>query len=118
MSRGQTNLRQARSLRRRITVAIIAATAIGSLVDSSVWSKDSAPAKARKQVIGATSELSEVSSGIAFEARIDTGAETCSLHVERIEIQDKTARRVDNIGKAIRIELKDKHGKLHWIDGV
>ena len=62
--------------------------------------------------------MTEVSSGLSFPARIDTGAETCSLHVEHIEIQDKTARRVHNVGKTIRILLKDKDGKTHWIEGI
>src|SRR3954469_7757974 len=74
--------------------------------------------KSVKRIIGATATLTEVSSGLSFPARIDTGAETCSLHVEKIEIQDKTPRRSNNIGKTIRILLKDKAGKSQWIEGV
>ncbi len=37
--------------------------------------------KPAKRTIGATAMLTEMNSGFAFPARIDTGAETCSLHV-------------------------------------
>lgn len=114
----QASLRWSSIQQRCLKIALFAAFVIGSIVVRSARSNDTAPANAKKLVIGATAELTEVSSGISFQARVDTGAQTCSLHVERIEIQDKTARRVNNIGKSIRIELKDKNGKLHWIDGV
>jgi hypothetical protein len=75
-------------------------------------------AKAQKRVIGATATLTETSSGLSFPARIDTGAETCSLHVEKIEIQDKTARRTKNVGKCVRFMIKGGDGKTQWVEGV
>jgi hypothetical protein len=75
-------------------------------------------AKAAKRTIGATATLTELSSGFAFPARIDTGAETCSLHVEKIEIQDKTARRTKNVGKSVRFMLKASDGKTQWVEGI
>jgi hypothetical protein len=74
--------------------------------------------KKEKRIIGSTAVLTEVSSGLPFLARIDTGAETCSLHVERIEIEDKAARRRENIGKPIRILLRNEDGKHVWIEGI
>jgi hypothetical protein len=74
--------------------------------------------KSAKRTIGATATLTELSSGFAFPARIDTGAETCSLHVEKIEIQDKTARRTKNIGKSVRFQLKGSDGKTQWVEGI
>jgi hypothetical protein len=71
-----------------------------------------------KRTIGATATLTEMSSGFAFPARIDTGAETCSLHVEKIEIQDKTARRTKNVGKSVRFLLKASDGKTQWVEGI
>lgn len=79
--------------------------------------KNSAPKK-EKRIIGATAVVTETESGLTFPARVDTGAETCSLHVEKIVIEDKTARRLRNIGKSIRILLKDKDGQTHWIETV
>jgi hypothetical protein len=75
-------------------------------------------AKAQKRVIGATGMLMETSSGLSFPARIDTGAETCSLHVEKIEIQDRTARRTKNVGKSVRFMLKGSDGKTQWVEGI
>jgi hypothetical protein len=71
-----------------------------------------------KRTIGATATLTEANSGFAFPARIDTGAETCSLHVEKIEIQDKTARRTKNVGKSVRFLLKGSDGKTQWVEGI
>src|SRR4051794_16527465 len=76
------------------------------------------PAKSAKRIIGATATLTEMNSGLAFPARIDTGAETCSLHVEKIEIQDKTARRTKNVGKSVRFLLKGSDGKTEWVEGI
>jgi hypothetical protein len=75
-------------------------------------------AKPSKRTIGATATLTESNSGFAFPARIDTGAETCSLHVEKIEIQDKTARRTKNVGKSVRFMLKASDGKTKWVEGI
>jgi hypothetical protein len=75
-------------------------------------------AKSAKRTIGATATVTELNSGFAFPARIDTGAETCSLHVEKIEIQDKTARRTKNVGKSVRFELKGSDGKTQWVEGI
>lgn len=71
-----------------------------------------------KRTIGATATVVEASSQLQFPARIDTGAETCSLHVEKIDIQDKTAKRTRNIGKSIRFLLKANDGKTHWVEGI
>jgi hypothetical protein len=71
-----------------------------------------------KRTIGATATLTELNSGFAFPARIDTGAETCSLHVEKIDIQDKTARRTKNVGKSVRFLLKAGDGKTQWVEGI
>jgi hypothetical protein len=74
--------------------------------------------KPTKRIIGATATLTEMNSGFAFPARIDTGAETCSLHVEKIEIQDKTAKRTKNVGKSVRFLLKGSDGKTQWVEGI
>jgi hypothetical protein len=79
--------------------------------------KDVATTKV-KRTIGATATIVESSSGIAFPARVDTGAETCSLHVEKIDIQDKKSTRQRNIGKTIRFLLKASDGKTHWAEGI
>jgi hypothetical protein len=69
-----------------------------------------------KHIIGATATLTETSSGLSFPARIDTGAQSCSLHVEKIEIQDEATSRLKNVGKSARVLLKDTDGKSAWIE--
>ena len=69
-----------------------------------------------KHIIGAIATLTELSSGLSFPARVDTGAQSCSLHVEKIEIKDKESKRVRNVGKIVRVLVKDKDGKTAWIE--
>jgi hypothetical protein len=69
-----------------------------------------------KHIIGATAKLTETLSGLSFMARIDTGAKSCSLHVEEIEIKNESKPRVRNVGKAARVLLKDAEGNTEWID--
>jgi hypothetical protein len=64
-----------------------------------------------KHVIGATATLTEMESGLKFSARIDTGAHSCSLHVEKVEIENESNSRVRNVGKTAHITLKDAKGK-------
>jgi hypothetical protein len=93
-------------------------TAMMFLCEVTTASASDATTKTPKRVIGATGMLTETSSGLSFPARIDTGAETSSLHVEKIEIQDKTARRTKNVGKSVRFMLKGSDGKSQWVEGI
>ena len=68
-----------------------------------------------KHVIGATATLMEKKSEIVFRARIDTGAKSCSLHVERIKIDNESETMADNIGKVIHFQLVDTTGKTQWL---
>jgi hypothetical protein len=69
-----------------------------------------------KHIIGATDTFTETSTGIPFAARIDTGAKSCSLHVEKMEIKDEAPKRLANIGKTVRFLIKGEHGKSEWIE--
>jgi hypothetical protein len=69
-----------------------------------------------KRIIGATATLTETKSGLSFPARIDTGAESCSLHVEKFEIKNQDDRRTRNVGKTIRFLLKGSKGKTEWVE--
>jgi hypothetical protein len=69
-----------------------------------------------KLTIGATAILTETKSGLSFPARIDTGAQSCSLHVEKYEIKDQDKKRVRNEGKTVRILLKGAKGKTEWLE--
>jgi hypothetical protein len=71
-----------------------------------------------KHIIGATATLTEMSTGFSFKARIDTGAKTCSLDVEKVEVENELAQRGDNVGKPIRFLLKNKDGESQWIEST
>ncbi len=71
--------------------------------------------KAPKQTIGATAVIMEVSSGARFKARVDTGAKSCSLHIDEIRFQDASDKMRENIGKVAQFQVRDSSGKAHWI---
>jgi hypothetical protein len=81
---------------------------------SSAWGQS--VAKKSKHTIGATAKLTELESGFTFAARVDTGAQSCSLHIEEFEIKNRDDRRTRNIGKTIRFRLKDSDGKSAWVE--
>ncbi|MBX3432626.1 MAG: RimK/LysX family protein [Pirellulales bacterium] len=70
-----------------------------------------------KRLIGATAVVVEAETGIPFLARVDTGAHSTSLHVEKWEIEGESKDRKKNIGKKIRFQLHN--GKKHaaWVTG-
>jgi hypothetical protein len=78
------------------------------------WSQE--VSEKSKKIIGATARLTELESGLTFPARIDTGAQSCSLHIEKFEIKDQEDRRTRNVGKTIRFQLKDGDGKTAWVE--
>ena len=65
--------------------------------------------------IGPVTTVTEVSSGLPFPARVDTGATTCSIHYEAIEIEDAAASPADNVGKRVRILIQSPSGEQEWI---
>jgi len=71
-----------------------------------------------KHVIGATTTIVEANSGLPFAARVDTGATTCSIHAIKWEIEDRSRRPAQNIGKTIRILIKNEKGDEAWVDAV
>lgn len=71
---------------------------------------------ASKQVIGATALVVETQSQVKFEARVDTGAASCSIHCEEWEIDDEADTMDDNIGKGIRVRVSNGHDESGWVD--
>jgi len=65
--------------------------------------------------IGATTVITEVTSGFPFPARVDTGATTCSIHYEALEIKDAAPEPKENVGKPIRILIKNADGEEEWV---
>jgi hypothetical protein len=75
-----------------------------------------ATSKVPVRLIGATTTITEVSSGLPFAARVDTGATTCAIHCEAVEIQDADPDPKKNIGKPIRFLVKNKEGESKWVE--
>ena len=65
--------------------------------------------------IGPVTTVTEVSTGLPFRARVDTGATSCSIHYEAIEIEDPAKNPEENVGKRVRILVKNSNGEPQWI---
>lgn len=65
--------------------------------------------------IGPVTTITEVSSGLPFPARVDTGATTCSIHYEELEIEDAAENPADNVGKRVRVLIQNPDGKKEWV---
>ncbi len=70
------------------------------------------------RTIGATERVTEIHSGLPFMARIDTGAHSCSIHCENIEIEDAVEDPQKNVGKQIRFLVRNKRGQSKWVTAV
>jgi hypothetical protein len=69
-----------------------------------------------KTRIGATADVIEMSSGLVFKARVDTGAALSSIHCVRIEIEDASTDPEQNVGKPARVLLANERDDEHWIE--
>jgi hypothetical protein len=69
-----------------------------------------------KTIVGATEQVTEVESELPFSARIDTGATTCSVHVEKWVIKDGSRNMEENVGKTIRFMIKNDEDVGHWLE--
>lgn len=71
---------------------------------------------AEKRIIGPTTIIAESKSELNFKARVDTGATTTSLHVEEWAIEDESPEMAENVGKKIRIRIKNHRDESQWIE--
>lgn len=69
-------------------------------------------------VIGETAVITEVNSGVAFTARVDTGAAVSSIHVdpEDVVITDPAPKPIDNVAKPVRLRLDNGSGEKAWVE--
>lgn len=70
----------------------------------------------RKTQIGAIAEVKEVSSGLVFKTRVDTGAAVSSIHCVEVKIEDEAAEARENRGKAVRLLVENGTGQQASID--
>lgn len=69
-----------------------------------------------KRVIGPTTIVAEAESELDFEARVDTGAMTTSVHVEEWAIEEESVKMEENVGKKIRFRMKNHKGESQWLE--
>ncbi len=69
-----------------------------------------------KAFIGAIAMVLEKQSQLYFPARVDTGAQSCSIHVDKIKIEDRAKSMKGNIGKVARIKLKNHADESQWVE--
>ena len=106
------DIRAAGRLVRKAFLLVVPWWALGGVT---VWGETVSAKK--ENIIGATAMITEMSTGFSFPARIDTGAKSCSLHVEKIEVKDEDLEKpVRNVGKAIRFQIKNAAGETAWIE--
>jgi hypothetical protein len=74
------------------------------------------PTQPRVRLIGATTLVTEVTTGLPLPARVDTGATSCSIHCETYEIKDAHPDPKENIGKPVRFLVKNKDGEGLWVE--
>jgi hypothetical protein len=76
------------------------------------------PQQPSARLIGATTVVTEVSTGLPLPARVDTGATSCSIHCESFEITNPDPDPKSNIGKPVRFLIKhqDADGDGEWVE--
>ncbi|MEM9354423.1 MAG: RimK/LysX family protein [Planctomycetota bacterium] len=70
----------------------------------------------KKRTIGATAVIKEYQSGLLFEARVDTGAKSCSLNVDQMVIVDEEEGWEANVGKTIKFRISNGKDEPQWIE--
>ncbi|MEN0109892.1 MAG: RimK/LysX family protein [Planctomycetota bacterium] len=71
---------------------------------------------AGKRVIGATAGVKVLGANLVLHARVDTGATSCSIHADKVEVDGADKLMTRNIGKPARVLLRDAQGKEAWLD--
>ncbi|WP_197524993.1 putative ATP-dependent zinc protease [Botrimarina hoheduenensis] len=71
-----------------------------------------------RHLIGATAWVTIGPVQAKLLARVDTGAESCSLHAEEIVVPKGKEKMTANVGKAIRFRVIDNDGETHWIEST
>lgn len=69
-----------------------------------------------KHIIGTTAAVIEAQSQLLFHARVDTGATSCSVHFEEMEVEDESKKMEDNVGKSVRVLLNNGADQTTWVE--
>ena len=105
-----------RSCRRRMWRAMLLTLACLCWIGFAKGEEAAAPERPQARLIGATTLVTEVTTGLPLAARVDTGATSCSIHCETFEIKDAHDDPKENIGKQVRFLLTHKDGEPLWVE--
>ncbi|TWT95279.1 hypothetical protein Pla108_34230 [Botrimarina colliarenosi] len=96
-------------------LALLGISAIGTAMIAWANRPPSTPAT---MTIGPVAQITEVSSGVDFLARVDTGAAVSSIHCspDDCKIEDAAEDPRENIGKAVRLRVENRDGQRAWIE--
>ncbi len=113
---GRPTARHAGSMRNKLHTLLVAFIVLA--VVSFVTAAANFKSIKRPGIIGATAGITELNSGIAIKARVDTGARMTSLHCGDgdLEIIDASLTAEENIGKSARLRVANDAGEAIWID--
>jgi hypothetical protein len=84
---------------------------VGTTAGISAYNSQEQPRK-----LGGVETVTEANSGLPFAARVDTGARTCSIHYEAIKIENESKDPLQNLGKKVRILVKNRKGQSKWVE--
>ena len=96
---------------------IVASSVWLTLAQATTHGQQAAPPtqQTRKQIIGAVAKLEEQDSELKFAARVDTGATTTSIHVDKWFIEQPARQSHRNVGKPISFRVTNEKGQSSWI---
>lgn len=99
-------------------MALLAFAFVGTRVGLGSRSEIDSSIDSPRKTIGPVAEVTETSSGLAFTARVDTGAAVTSLHCtpDDCVIRDASEDPLENLGKPVRLRVENRQGNRAWIE--
>ncbi|MEM9354435.1 MAG: RimK/LysX family protein [Planctomycetota bacterium] len=68
-----------------------------------------------KHILGPTAEVDAVEGNLKFEARVDTGAATTSVHVDKVVVEEASPEMKENVGKRVKFRIGNHKGRREWV---
>lgn len=69
-----------------------------------------------KPVLRATALIAEEESDFVFAARVDTGAQSCSIHAENLTVVGGSEHMQANVGRVVRFRIANRDGEPAWLE--
>ncbi len=98
-----------------LTVAGLSGTRTTTPIKSMLFAQSKVASPAR-QVLGPVATVSEEETTMRFLARVDTGAQTCSLHAAERRVLSGSEYMEENLGKTIRFRVENRDGESQWLE--